>query len=442
MTTLSGWGRYPRLDCTVRFARSERQVADCVGAAPLIARGNGRAYGDSALNAGLTLDMTGCDRLIAFDESEGMLVAEAGVLLGDVIAAFLPRGWFPAVTPGTKFVTLGGMIAADVHGKNHHKDGSFAGCVAWFDLVIADGSVRRCSRDENADLFASTLGGMGLTGVVVRAAIRLKRVESGWIRQQTLPARNLEAAIDIFERSLGWTYSVAWIDCLAQGERLGRSLVYLGEHALLQELGPAQREDRYRSGRRRSRRVPVDAPGLVLNSYSVRAFNALYYAAGKRAAGERLVDWDSYFYPLDAIGDWNRIYGKAGFAQFQCVLPLATSPVGLAELLRTISAAGRGSFLAVLKRMGPQDSVFAFPMEGYTLALDFPVSPDTLRLMRALDEIVLSHGGRFYLAKDSRLSAEVFCRSDPRIAGFEAMRAASGASGRFTSAQSQRLRIG
>ena len=442
MKAMSGWGRYPRLDCEVRFARSEREVAGWVGTQPLIARGNGRAYGDSALNPGLTLDMTGCDRLIAFDESDGMLVAEAGVLLGDVIAAFLPRGWFPAVTPGTKFVTLGGMIAADVHGKNHHKDGSFAGCVAWFDLVIADGSVRRCSRDENADLFASTLGGMGLTGVVVRAAIRLKRVESGWIRQQTLPARNLEAAIDIFERSLGWTYSVAWIDCLAQGERLGRSLVYLGEHALLQELGPAQREDRYRSGRRRSRRVPVDAPGLVLNSYSVRAFNALYYAAGKRAAGERLVDWDSYFYPLDAIGDWNRIYGKAGFAQFQCVLPLATSPVGLAELLRTISAAGRGSFLAVLKRMGPQDSVFAFPMEGYTLALDFPVSPDTLRLMRALDEIVLSHGGRFYLAKDSRLSAEAFRRSDPRIGAFEAMRAASGASGRFTSAQSQRLRIG
>ena len=436
---MSGWGRFPVADCAVSRPRDEQALRALVLSSRCIARGNGRAYGDSALNRALTIDMTGFDRMIAFDAESGVLTVEAGVLLSDIIAAFLPRGWFPSVTPGTKFVSVGGMIAADVHGKNHHRDGAFGAFVEWIDLMTADGSILRCSRQENADLLAFTLGGMGLTGVILRAAIRLTPVESGWIRQRTLVAENLDAAIELFERSADWTYSVAWIDCLAQGAALGRSLIMLGEHARRDELDPACRAAPFAVAERRKRRVPFDAPGFSLNRFSVRAFNALYYAKGRRGAGDSLIDWDSYFYPLDAILDWNRIYGRRGFAQFQCVLPLERSREGMRALLEAISAAGQGSFLAVLKRMGAQESRFSFPMEGYTLALDFPVSEKSLALMRRLDAIAVEHGGRFYLAKDSRMNASVLDAADPRVAAFRRMRAETAASARFTSLQSDRL---
>lgn len=436
---ISGWGRFPTAHCMVETPRDETGVSRLAGAGRLIARGNGRAYGDSALNRNLTLDMTGMGRMIAFDPASGVLTVESGVILGDIIDAFLPRGWFPAVTPGTKLVTVGGMIAADVHGKNHHKHGSFGACVEWLDLAQADGSVIRCSRDRNADLFGFTIGGMGLTGVILRAAIRLTPVESAWIRQKMLPAACLDEAIEIFERSGDWTYSVAWIDCLSRGPALGRSLVMLGEHATREELDPERRALPFRTRPRRRRKVPMDAPGFALNRISVRLFNELYYRKGRSAAGDSLVDWDSYFYPLDAILDWNRIYGRRGFAQFQCVLPLAQSREGMAALLDVISAAGTGSFLAVLKRMGPQESRFSFPMEGYTLALDFPVTEASMQLLERLDAITIAHGGRFYLAKDSRMRAATLEQADPRIAAFRQMRQDTGAAARFTSLQSERL---
>lgn len=436
---ISGWGRFPRADCTVRRPRDEAAVRALVLSGRAIARGNGRAYGDSALNPDLTIDMTAFDRMIAFDAAAGLLTVEAGVLLGDIVAAFLPRGWFPAVTPGTKFVTVGGMIAADVHGKNHHAHGSFGAFVEWIDLMVADGRVLRCSRAENPDLFAFTLGGMGLTGVVLRAAFRLASVESGWIRQRTIAAGSLDEAVDTFERSAGWTYSVAWIDCLAKGPALGRSLVMLGEHARRDELDDGRRAAPYTVPEKRKRRVPFDAPALALNRFSVRAFNALYYAKGSRGASESLVDWDGYFYPLDAVLGWNRIYGRRGFAQFQCVLPLDSAKAGLRLLLEAISAAGQGSFLAVLKRMGPQQSRFSFPMEGYTLALDFPVGAASLSLLDRLDAITLAHGGRFYLAKDSRMRAATLEASDPRTAAFRRMRRETAAADRFASLQSERL---
>lgn len=437
---LSGWGRYPSADCRVERLRTEAALKAVVASGSvMIARGNGRAYGDSALNRDATLDMTGFDHMLDFDSQTGVLTVEAGVLLGDIVEAFLPRGWFPPVTPGTKFVTVGGMIAADVHGKNHHRDGSFGGFVAWFDLLCADGEVRRCSVDDNADLFRFTIGGMGLTGVILRAAFRLIPVETAWIRQKMLPAAGLDQAIAHFEEASEWTYSVAWIDCLATGTNLGRSLVMLGEHARLADLDFRRRAAPFATPPKRRLTVPVDAPGFALNRYAVRAFNALYYRKGKASPGMSLVDWDSYFYPLDAIHGWNRIYGRRGFAQFQCVIPLASARAGMAELLRTISAAGQGSFLAVLKRLGPQASAFSFPMEGYTLALDFPVGTANLALLERLDAITLDHGGRFYLAKDARMSASTFERADGRIADMRAFRRAAGADSHFASLQSMRL---
>jgi decaprenylphospho-beta-D-ribofuranose 2-oxidase len=436
---LEGWGRFPRLACRVSAPKCEAELAALVAEGGLIARGNGRAYGDSAISATNTADMRRFNRMISFDEKSGLLVAEAGVLLADVIAAFLPRGWFPAVTPGTKFVTLGGMIAADVHGKNHHKDGSMASTVDWIELMGADGKVRRCSPARNKAIFEWTLGGMGLTGVIVRAAIRLRPVESGWIRQETIPAPNLAEAMATFEERDEATYSVAWIDCLARGPALGRSLVMLGEHATVSELPAARRRTPFQTPGRRRLSVPFDAPGFSLNALTVRAFNALYWRAGLRAAGQRLVDWDSYFYPLDAIGGWNRIYGRKGLAQFQCVLPPDAARAGLETLLREISEAGQGSFLAVLKKFGPGRGGLSFPCEGYTLALDFPVNRKSLALLAELDRIAIAHGGRFYLAKDARLGGARLREADARAEDFAGMRRSGGARPAFASAQSERL---
>lgn len=438
---LSGWGLYPKQEARLSAPRDEDALRDLIGEGHAIARGNGRAYGDSAISETNTIHTRRLARMISFDADTGVLVAESGVLAADIISAFLPRGWFLPVTPGTKFVTLGGMIAADVHGKNHHKDGSFGNFVDWIELMGPDGTVTRCSATGNTEVFEWTVGGMGLTGVILRAGIRLTPVESGWIRQQLQPTADLNETMDVFEGAQEATYSVAWIDCLSQGAAQGRSLVMLGEHAKLDDLPKPRRKRPFETKQKRQLSVPFSPPAFCMNGLTVRAFNALYYWNGTRNAGEGLVDWDTYFYPLDAILNWNRIYGRRGFAQFQCVIPLAASRAGMTELLAAISEAGAGSFLAVLKRMGPQTSRFSFPMEGYTLALDFPVNKRTLALMDRLDAITLEHGGRFYLAKDARMSRDTLRRSDPRVADFQAMRQDHNRQRAFTSAQSERLEL-
>lgn len=434
---LTGWGRYPRVQGTLSAPRDEAALAALVtGAPPLIARGLGRSYGDSAV-ATTTVAMRHFNRMIAFDPDSGQLVAESGVSLAEVVDAFLPRGWFPSVTPGTKFVTIGGAIAADVHGKNHHSEGSFSAFTDWVDLMGPDGTVSRCSRTENPELFHNTFGGMGLTGILLRAAIRLRRVETGWIRQTMIPTRNLDEALEVFDDTFSATYCVAWIDCLGTGDHLGRSLVMTGEHARVSEIRrPAAPFD---TPRHRNIPFPFDLPGFALNPYTVRAFNALYYRMGARKAGEGLVDWDSYFYPLDAVQNWNRLYGRRGFMQFQCALPLDTGRAGLTQLLQAIARSGAASFLAVLKRFGPQSGPVSFPMEGYTLALDFPMNKRSLALMPELDRITIDHGGRFYLAKDSRMSPDTLRQTDPRWADFTRWRTARGMDTRFASAQSKRL---
>ncbi|MCB1405632.1 MAG: FAD-binding oxidoreductase [Rhodobacteraceae bacterium] len=437
---LSGWGRYPRVDGQLDAPRDAKALAALIGTAPLIARGMGRAYGDSAVGK-TTVSMRHFNRMIAFDGENGQLVAEAGVTLGEIVDSFLPRGWFLSVTPGTQFVSLGGAIAADVHGKNHHSEGSFGRYVDWIDLIGAEGQITRCSRTDNADLFHWTLGGMGLTGIVLRAAIRLKRVESGWIRQTTIPARNLDEALDAFEDTYSATYSMAWIDCLATGDTMGRSIVMNGEHAGRADLPSDRRAHPFDMPRHGRRRVPFDFPGFVLNPLSVRLFNAAYYQKGLRTPSTGLVGWGPFFYPLDAIRDWNRIYGRKGFMQFQAVLPMESHAEGLRAVLAAIARTRAGSFLAVLKRFGAQDSRLSFPMEGYTLALDFPVNRRSLALMPELDRITADHGGRFYLAKDSRMSAETLRRTDPRWAAFAQFRHESGLASRFASAQSERLGV-
>lgn len=435
---LAGWGRYPMVDCRALHPGDPQDATRTAEAEPsLVARGNGRSYGDASLNPDATVVTRGLDRFMAFDDQTGWLTCEAGLLLSDLIDVMLPRGWFPMVTPGTRFVTVGGMIASDVHGKNHHRDGSFCHHVAWFDLALGDGRVLRCSRDAHADLFAATCGGMGLTGVILRACIRLRAVESAAIRQRTLRADHLEHAMDLFQATLDWTYSVAWIDCLATGARMGRSVLLLGEHATRDELDGARRTAPLARTPPRPHRLPVTPPAVLLGRTSMRLFNAAYYAAQRE--GERLVAVDPYFYPLDAILDWNRVYGRAGFVQYQCVLPLAESKRGLGRLLAAIAAAGDASFLAVLKRMGlPSPGLIGFPMEGYTLALDFPAAPVNLALLDRLDAITAGHGGRVYLAKDARMAPAMMQRH-PGLPAFRDIRRRYGLDTRFSSLLSQRL---
>ena len=436
---LAGWGGYPLTEATVSTPRSIKELRALAMKGNAIARGNGRAYGDSAVSVKNTIKMKHFNRMLAFDMENGQLVAEAGVLLADVIEAFLPLGWFPAVTPGTKFVTLGGMIAADVHGKNHHKDGSFGNYIDWIDVLAVDGEIVRCSKEENTELFDWTIGGMGLTGIILKAAVRLRPVSSAWIEQRTLVAHNIQNAIELFEQAHDATYSVAWIDCFQTGSALGRSLVMLGEHVDAMDLPAKYCKVPLHAPERRKLKVAIEFPRWVLNGLSVRTFNSLYYWNGKRKPERRLVDWDSYFYPLDAILGWNKIYGRRGFAQFQCVIPLAQAEEGLTELVGAIANAGAGSFLGVLKRFGAQETRFSFPMEGYSLALDFPINAKALELMKQLDDITVKYSGRFYLAKDSRMSRNVFMQSEPRANDYMRYRQSAGMLTAYSSAQSERL---
>tara|TARA_Y100000588_G_C14257180_1_gene925984 strand:- start:1984 stop:3306 length:1323 start_codon:yes stop_codon:yes gene_type:complete len=439
--TLSGWARFPEINAEVHCPRNQEELLTLVQNGQAIARGNGRAYGDSAISSSNTIHMKHFNRMLAFNDVSGQLIAESGVLLADIIETLLPLGWFPYVTPGTKYVTLGGMIAADIHGKNHHKDGSCGKFVDWLEILDADGKVRRCSRSENTELFSWTVGGMGLTGPILRAAVRLRSVTSAWITQCTYPATDIDHAIELFETNLTSSYSVAWIDCLQSGNHLGRSIVFLGEHAEWTELPNSLRNHPFKTETKRKLKIPMDMPICTLNGYSVRAFNACYYWLNRKKSQNQLISLDSFFYPLDAILGWNRLYGRRGFAQFQCVIPLQNARAGLRAILHTTSNTGVGSFLAVLKRFGEQNSKFSFPMKGYTLALDFPISQKTFALMDRLDKILLEYGGRIYLAKDSRIEGRVFDLLDKRTSSFRDYRTKTNIRNAYESNQSRRLKL-
>ena len=441
---LSGWGRYPVLDCRVKQLHRLADLPDLlVRGKTLISRGNGRSYGDAALNPDLTLSMLPLDRMQAFDPGTGLLSCEAGALLSDVIKRFVPRGWFPPVVPGTKFVTVGGMIAADVHGKNHHREGTFGTHVDSLTLATADGEIRVCSRTQNTELFRATIGGMGLTGIILQAGFRLKPIETSFIMVETVAARDLDETMAAFETSRDWPYSVAWIDCLARGATLGRALLMRGRFMKRAELPASHAAEPLRQPRAGRLTVPVDVPSPLLNPVSIGLANELYYRLGTARSGLGPTHLESFFFPLDWIDRWNRLYGRRGFVQYQCVLPTAESPAGMTALLEHIAGAGQGSFLAVLKLFGAAgNGLLSFPMEGYTLALDFPMRRDTPALVDALDRITHAHGGRIYLAKDACCTPERVREGYPEHASFDALRStAGGGRGTFDSALSRRLAI-
>ena len=438
---LAGWGRFPRLRSELIGAGSPAAARAATEAAQgLIARGSGRAYGDAAVGVEQTLSLSGLRRLLAFDAAAGLLTAEAGVPLAEVIAFALPRGFYPYVVPGTQAVSIGGAIAADVHGKNHHREGGFGHYVTRLVLAAPDGSLVSCGPDENTELFRHTLGGMGLTGTIVEATIRLRPVETGRIRQHTVAAPNLTAAIAALEASESATYSVAWIDCIARGKAMGRSLVYTGEHAALSDLPAGTPVLPPRGKELPFPPLPFEVPGFVLNPLAMKAFNRLYWRQGRRADGQdRLVPEESYFFPLDRIRDWNRMYGGRGFTQHQCVIPTERAPAALGEMLGRITRAGSASFLAVLKKLGAGAGTLSFPLPGFTLALDFPIRKRTFRLLDELDEIVVRHGGRLYLAKDATQTRSTFAAGYPAAAQFRAFRHAIDPERRLCSHLARRL---
>lgn len=427
---LSGWGRYPVIESQALRHNLEAWLE------PFIPVGNHRSYGDASL-ASVHLPMLRHNRLVAFDDQSGLLTCEAGALLSEIIEVFLPRGWFLAVTPGTKLISVGGAVASDVHGKNHHIQGCFSECVDSFDLLLPNNRTKTCSRNENPELFYATCGGMGLTGVISQVSFYLKRVTSQWIEQTTSKTANLKHTFEAFEQYQDWPYSVAWIDCLAKGERLGRSLLMVGNFAQDGDLS-------YRP--RNNLTIPIDFPNFALNSFSVKAFNALYYGKAKKGESRQRVGVDGFFYPLDAIPHWNRIYGKNGFIQFQFILPKAVSFCGLEAILKRISQSGIGSFLAVLKLYGTENQNWlSFPMEGYSLALDFKMQPypslpkGLVGFIRELTDQVVELGGRVYLAKDALLTREQFEQSYPKVEQFRALRKNMELDAHIQSLLSQRL---
>lgn len=436
---LSGWGGVPADSCRVARIRARGSVAGIITTDAIVGRGLGRAYGDSALLAdGLVADCTGLDRFIAFDPESGLVTCEAGVSFADIVTLFLPRGWFLPTTPGTKFVTVGGAIAADIHGKNHHRLGSFGNFVEWIDLLLADGSVVRCSRSADPELFFATLGGMGLTGLILAAAFRLVKVETASLRVRYRKTTDLATTLEAFEEGdASCEHSVAWIDCMAGGASLGRSVVMQGSPATRAEIG--SRSDPLQLPVRRRKAVPFTPPLSLLSPLTVRAFNAAFYRL--HADTEKLVDIESFFYPLDAVRHWNRLYGPRGFVQYQAFFPRDESAIGLPRLLEAVVQSGAASFLAVLKSCGAADGgLLSYLEPGHTLALDIPYHPQaTPDLCRRLDRILLDHGGRLYLAKDSLMSAATFRAMYSRMDEFLAVKQRVDPAGKFVSAQARRV---
>ena len=428
-----GWGRYPRVDATVALPKSEDAFIDYLHRTQshsLIARGLGRSYGDSSL-ACTVLETQYINHFQSFDEATGVLRCEAGVSLAQILEVFVPRGWFLPVTPGTRFVTVGGAIASDVHGKNHHISGTFCEHVVQIDMLLGNGEKITISPTQHLEFFRATCGGMGLTGIILSASIRLIPIKSSEIIQTTIKAPNLSGVLQAFEEHQNATYSVAWIDCLATGKDLGRSLLMLGEHA---QKGPLAAQGN------KVIPIPMDMPSLLLNQTTISAFNALYYNKTLQTKSTQQIAYEPFFYPLDALANWNRLYGKSGFLQYQFALPKAVGEAGLREVLKRIASSGKGSFLAVLKIFGnANQNLLSFPVEGYTLALDFKVEPNLFELLNELDRLVLKHGGRLYLSKDARMSEVTFKASYPRWSEFEAIRRQYFAIGNFASYQSKRL---
>jgi len=419
---LESWGRFPQANEQTEIAPIRpSDVADILQQheAPLLPRGLGRSYGDVCLNEhGTLLSSRWLNKFIQFDAESGILRCEAGVTLDDILQTFVPRGWFLPVTPGTKFVTVGGAIANDVHGKNHHVAGSIGNHVRRLRLARSDGSIIDCSPAENAEWFRATIGGLGLTGMILEAELQLKRIDSAYLQAEALRFRDLDEFSWLCQDSDRlFEYTVAWLDCANFSDGPGSGVFFRGKHRNAEGLGKPWKIHANPAWKR----VPADAPNFLLAPALVRLFNRAYARLQKADGQQHTVHYDRFFYPLDGMQHWNRLYGKRGFLQWQCVTPKDAGIEPIKAILRTLEKQGIASYLVVLKAFGDQPAagLMSFPMPGFTLALDFPNTGQPLfDLLNYLDRIVLEAGGRIYPAKDARMAPETFRRAFPQHEAF------------------------
>lgn len=422
MSKVLSWGRYPHLPQTGLAPAWRSQVADDFARlahehGEVLPFGNGRSYGDSCLaTSNHVLQMRSLDRFIAADWKTGVLRAEAGVTLGEILQVTIPHGWFLPVTPGTQYATLGGAIANDVHGKNHHVRGTFGNHVRQFGLIRSADGALTCSRESNVELFAASIGGLGLTGVIEWADIQLMPISSSQINGTVTRFNNLDEFFDLSERlDAQHEYSVAWVDCLATGSVAGRGVYFVGDHA---PYGSLERSSPSRLN------VPVTPPVSLINNPSLRLFNEIYWRKHPSKPTLQRSEYQPFFYPLDGISNWNRIYGRRGFQQYQCVVPHHSARVAIRDLLAMIASSGQGSFLAVLKRCGDVASpgLLSFPLPGTSLALDFPQVSGLASLFGRMDALVREAGGRLYPAKDAHMSGADFRFGYPAWEQVESLR--------------------
>jgi len=428
---ISGWGRFPAVSARVCTCREPANAAWCLDSGGAwIPFGLGRSYGDSAL-ASRVLRMALLSGVLSFDAKAGIINCQAGLSLGELLALIVPHGWFLPVVPGTRQVTVGGAIASDVHGKNHHRDGCFSCHVNHLSLMLPNGEIVRCSDSENAELFLATCGGMGLTGVILHAEIRLQRIESAFIRGRVLACHSLDDLMAGFAAWADWPYLVAWMDGPLADERRGRFLLMAGRHA---------RSGGWTSSPRREWSVPSVCPGAVVNRPVIRTFNTAYYLINKGLQKGFTTTLEPFFFPLDRLSHWNRLYGKQGFLQYQLVLPAEGGRRGLRTIFQEMKRSSLTPALAVLKLLGPANANFlSFPRQGYTLALDYKRTPELFPFLERLDRIVLEHGGRLYLAKDARMPATMVDSGYPGRNEFARIRDKYLLRSTFQSLQSRRL---
>ena len=437
---ITNWGNYPKINGNIYHLLNIPNAKKILTSIQkIIPRGLGKCYGDAAL-ASEIISTISLQKVIDFNKKNGILKAEAGISLEDILNIIIPNGWFLPVTPGTKYVTLGGAIASDVHGKNHHKDSSFSKYVQSFDILLSNNKVVTVSPIILPDLFKATCGGMGLTGIILNATIKLKKIETSFIKQTALKVQNINELFDLFEKYNHYTYSVAWIDCL-NSKNPGRSILLLGEHAKIDELPKKLQKKPLKIIKTFHIIIPYYFPSITLNSFSIQMFNTLFYNKHK-TKNISCINYNSFFYPLDKIKRWNLIYGKKGFLQYQFVVPEKNGRESIIQILKILSNYKTGSFLSVLKKFGPSNSNYlSFPMSGYTLTLDIPIRKSIFNVLQKIDEIVLKYNGRIYLSKDAYQTDTFFKKTYPYLDKFIKIKKKYDPTNKFASVQSNRLKI-
>ena len=443
---LCGWGRYPYVQALGTHPQTKEQIRDCLAetlrqGAQVLAYGHGRSYGDSGL-PGLNaraIHTRLCNRILHFDQESGWVRCEAGVSIYELIQTFLPRGFFPPVVPGTQFVTVAGAITNDIHGKNHHVDGTFADHVRQVEILTSEGELMVCDSTHHPELFWATVGGLGLTGLILSLELKLMKVDGPGIDMESIKVKNLDHFFEVSAESGEYTHTVSWIDCVAKGASLGRGIFMRGRHS--SEQPKPRAIGRIAQVISPLLTVPFSMPNFLLNPLSIRAFNGLYYGKHPHKDLAQIVHYEPFFFPLDFVRGWNKIYGRRGFLQYQMVVPKTANHQAIRRILDEIAKTGMGSFLAVIKEFGEKEhGGLSFPAPGVTLALDFPnYGKDLLALFNRLDRIVIEAGGRVYLGKDARLPQDHFQEMYPNWTEWKAIRDQWDPKGVFRSRMGDRL---